>query len=188
MGESVADGKALIASAITSKGISTSSTASFSTMSSNIANISTSSGNATAAQVLSGRTFSNASGIGLTGTMTNRGAWTGATTGNGNVTIPAGYHNGNGYISGAGAYNAGVKAGSSGKRVVKTGSFTWTCNPGASGSNTVQHGLGSKPTYYGARGDFKTSVTAVSSTGIIIEFTNPSTIAATTGTVYWIVS
>lgn len=39
---------------------------------------------------------------------TNRGAWTGQTTGNGNVAIPAGYHNGSGYVSGAGAYNKGV--------------------------------------------------------------------------------
>lgn len=44
----------------------------------------------------------------ITGTMANKGAWTGATTGNGNVVIPAGYHNGSGYVSGAGAYNKGV--------------------------------------------------------------------------------
>lgn len=67
-------------------------------------------GTATAAQVLKGKTFTNASGVGLTGTMTNRGAWKGATTGSGNVTIPAGYHSGSGYVSGSGAYNAGVTA------------------------------------------------------------------------------
>lgn len=39
---------------------------------------------------------------------TDRGAWTGQTTDNNNVPIPAGYHNGNGYVSGAGAYNKGV--------------------------------------------------------------------------------
>jgi hypothetical protein len=65
-------------------------------------------GDATAAEVLSGKVFSSASLENATGTMTNRGAWTGATTGNGNVTIPEGYHNGSGYVSGAGAYNAGV--------------------------------------------------------------------------------
>ena len=65
-------------------------------------------GNATAAEVLSGRTFSSASLENASGTMTNRGAWTGATTGSGNVTIPAGYHNGSGYVSGSGAYNQGV--------------------------------------------------------------------------------
>ena len=67
-------------------------------------------GDATAAEVLSGKTFSSASLENATGTMANRGAWTGSTTGNGNVTIPEGYHNGKGYVSGAGAYNAGDAA------------------------------------------------------------------------------
>ncbi len=70
-------------------------------------------GDAVAAEVLSGKTFSSASLENATGTMTNRGAWTGATTGSGNVTIPEGYHDGKGYVSGAGAYNAGVSAGTS---------------------------------------------------------------------------
>ena len=65
-------------------------------------------GNTTAAQVLAGATFSTSAGIGLTGTMRNNGAWTAATTGSGNIIIPAGYHNGQGYVSGAGAYNQGV--------------------------------------------------------------------------------
>ena len=67
-------------------------------------------GDATAAEVLSGKTFSSASLENATGTMANRGAWTGETTGSGNVTIPEGYHNGKGYVSGAGAYNAGDAA------------------------------------------------------------------------------
>lgn len=65
-------------------------------------------GNAAVADVLSGKTFSSAALENATGSMPNRGAWTGATTGNGNVAIPAGYHNGQGYVSGAGAYNKGV--------------------------------------------------------------------------------
>lgn len=65
-------------------------------------------GNAAAADVLSGKTFSSAALENATGSMPNRGAWTGATTGNGNVAIPSGYHNGSGYVSGAGAYNKGV--------------------------------------------------------------------------------
>lgn len=73
-------------------------------------------GNASVGDVLSGKTFANASEDSLTGTMVNRGAWTGETTGNENVAIPAGYHNGSGYISGAGAYNAGV---ADGKQAVK---------------------------------------------------------------------
>lgn len=65
-------------------------------------------GNAAVGEVLSGKTFANKDKDALTGTMPNQGAWTGETSGNGNVPIPAGYHNGNGYVSGAGAYNKGV--------------------------------------------------------------------------------
>ena len=65
-------------------------------------------GTAGAGDVLSGKTFTNSSNVGASGTMPNKGAWTGATTGSGNVAIPAGYHNGQGHVSGAGAYNKGV--------------------------------------------------------------------------------
>lgn len=66
-------------------------------------------GTATADKVLSGKTFTNSSGIEISGTMTNNGAW-GKTKTNDttyliyNVTsdeiivIPGGYHNGNGQI------------------------------------------------------------------------------------------
>lgn len=64
-------------------------------------------GNAVVAEVLAGKTFANANSDELTGTMTNRGAWTGSTSGSGNLTIPKGYHNGNGYVSGASSYNSG---------------------------------------------------------------------------------
>ena len=58
-------------------------------------------GDATADKVLSGSTFSNSSGIGLTGTMPNKGAISGSiTTSGGSYTIPAGYHNGSGKIKG----------------------------------------------------------------------------------------
>ncbi len=65
-------------------------------------------GTAGTGDVLAGKTFTNAGSVGAAGTMANRGAWTANTTGNSNVTIPAGYHNGSGYVSGAGAYNKGV--------------------------------------------------------------------------------
>ena len=55
-------------------------------------------GTATAAQVLYGKTFSSSAGLKITGTMTNRGAYTTTVTSNGSVTIPAGYHNGSGYV------------------------------------------------------------------------------------------
>ncbi len=72
-------------------------------------NMDTSGADAGAGDVLAGKK-AGVKGSLITGTMPNKGAWTGATTGNGNVTIPAGYHNGQGHVSGAGAYNAGVSA------------------------------------------------------------------------------
>ncbi len=177
--KSVSDGKTLVADAITAQGTATAADASFETMAENVTAAGTARynagvagakvGNATTADVLTGKTFTNAAGIGLSGTMKNlsasaavtyttsnktpvvagdaiffeknsdgvqrccirtgannagytdsntlfsypmayRGNWTGATTGSGNVTIPAGYHSGGGYVSGAGAYNAGVTA------------------------------------------------------------------------------
>lgn len=70
-------------------------------------------GNAIASDVLSGKTFANASADTLTGNMADRGAWTGTGTPSGNnqinVAIPAGYHNGNGYVTckGQTSYNDG---------------------------------------------------------------------------------
>ena len=72
-------------------------------------NMDTSGADAGAGDILAGKK-AGVKGSLITGTMPNKGAWTGATTGNGNVTIPAGYHNGQGHVSGAGAYNAGVSA------------------------------------------------------------------------------
>ncbi len=65
-------------------------------------------GTAGTGDVLTGKTFSGAAGIEKAGTMPENGAWTGETTGNGNVPIPAGHHNGQGYVSGAGAYAKGM--------------------------------------------------------------------------------
>lgn len=65
-------------------------------------------GSAAAADVLSGKTFSSATAENVAGSMPNNGAWTGKTTGKGNVTIPAGYHSGQGYVSGEGAYKTGM--------------------------------------------------------------------------------
>ena len=58
-------------------------------------------GTATAAQVLTGYTFTNSSSVGASGTMANKGAVTGSiTTSGGSYTIPAGYHNGSGKVTG----------------------------------------------------------------------------------------
>lgn len=69
------------------------------------------SGTATAANVLSGKTFSSGAGLGVTGTMVNRGAvtitpWASA------QTIAAGYHNGSGTVAGdADLVAANIKSG-----------------------------------------------------------------------------
>ena len=43
--------------------------------------------------------------------VTNRAAWTSTPTSSGKVTVPAGYHNGSGYVDTSKVYNAGVSAG-----------------------------------------------------------------------------
>lgn len=68
-------------------------------------------GTAAAADVLAGKTFANASSDSVAGTMINRGAWNSSPTASGKVTIPAGYHNGSGYVNTAGVYTAGYNAG-----------------------------------------------------------------------------
>ena len=67
---------------------------------------------ASAAQVLSGYTAltKDSNDDPISGTMTNRGAWTSGSSGSGHIAIPAGYHNGSGYVDCSGAYNAGVTA------------------------------------------------------------------------------
>lgn len=68
-------------------------------------------GNAEAGDVLAGKTFSNKQSNALTGSMPNNGAWSASTSGNGSVTIPAGYHNGSGTVSGSASYNSGYAKG-----------------------------------------------------------------------------
>lgn len=63
-------------------------------------------GNASSGHVLSGVSASSSNGLKFGGTMTNRGAWNSSVNPGGSVTIPAGYHNGNGQVSGNRKYNA----------------------------------------------------------------------------------
>lgn len=97
--QSVSNGKKVIASAITDRGITTAPDATFQVMAKNIGNLSRSTGNATTAQVLAGYTFSNATSTGLTGTMANRGAVKSSLNAGQSYTVPAGYHNGTGRIA-----------------------------------------------------------------------------------------
>ena len=54
---------------------------------------------AAAEDILAGKKSVDATGAEITGTMTNRGAWSTTKTSNGDVTIPAGFHNGSGKVS-----------------------------------------------------------------------------------------
>lgn len=54
---------------------------------------------ATASDILEGRTGADSSGNAVNGSMTNRGAWSTTKTSNGDVPIPAGFHNGSGKVS-----------------------------------------------------------------------------------------
>ena len=56
---------------------------------------------ASAGNLLSGSTAYGKNGTKYTGSMTNRGAWTGSISGSGgSCTIPSGYHNGSGKVTG----------------------------------------------------------------------------------------
>lgn len=56
-------------------------------------------GDAVAADVLTGKTFSNANAVGIAGTMVNRGAVSATISAGQSYTIPEGYHNGSGVVT-----------------------------------------------------------------------------------------
>lgn len=60
-------------------------------------------GDAVASDVLTGKTFSNANEVGVSGTMPNNGAVSGVATPSQPYTIPAGYHNGSGIVTSSAA-------------------------------------------------------------------------------------
>src|SRR5699024_7553951 len=92
--QSASDGKTKIATAITGKGVDASSSDTFDTLSTKINQIKKAEGNAVAADVLSGKTFTNANGGLITGTMVNRGGATTVTPTTSNQTKAAGYYSG----------------------------------------------------------------------------------------------
>lgn len=100
--KSASDGKTLVASAITDKGISTANNATYQIMATNIRNIqtgiNTSDATVTAPQILSGAVAYGSNGK-VVGTMTNNGAVSKTLAANGSYTIPAGYHNGSGKVT-----------------------------------------------------------------------------------------
>ena len=96
-------------------GVTTAENASPDTMANNIKSIQSATGDATEANVLAGKTFSNSSGVGKTGTMKDNGAVSKTITPSSSAqtyTIPAGYHNGSGKVT--------VSAASIGYKFTKT--------------------------------------------------------------------
>lgn len=95
-------------------------------------------GVASPSDVLNGVTFTSKDGICIEGAMTNNGAWVTTPNENGNILIPKGYHNGNGYVDTTNVYNAGVTAGVStlgsgqGKLIYYTSNLL---SPSSSGSS-----------------------------------------------------
>lgn len=100
---SVSDGKAQVAAAITAKRVPTAATATFGEMADNIGKIVLGSGNAVPSDVLAGKTFTNNDGKEYTGTMPNRGDYWGWGNSKGNdggnqrmwIRLPGGYYNEN---------------------------------------------------------------------------------------------
>ena len=98
---------------------------------------------AEAGDVLNGKTFFAGDYHIKTGTMPNKGAWNDSVAMNGSVTIPAGYHNGSGKVSGP--------------NITDNGAWGATINPG--GSVTIPAG------YHNGSGKVVSTSVSVSSSG-----------------------
>ena len=113
-GESDTMAREVLASTLTQLGVPTSSDASFVTINENIilladlkyeegeedGTAAAMIGDATTDDVLSGKIFTNKNDAGLTGTMTNNGAVSSSVNCGASYTIPKGYHNGSGKVTG----------------------------------------------------------------------------------------
>lgn len=88
-------------------------------------------GNASPGHVLSGVSASSSNGLKFGGTMTNRGAWTSTISPGSWVTVPAGYHNGSGWVQ---ANNAGVSLAETGY-TTSASALNWSTT--VSGANAL---------------------------------------------------
>lgn len=125
-------------------------------------------GTAADSQVLSGQTYYNTDAkTKRTGTQINRGAWTGSVGMNGSVTVPAGFHNGGGAVSGPAVTQRGAWASSVGRngRVTVPEGYhngagyvngpavtergAWATNIGINGRTTIPEGYHNGSGYVG---------------------------------------
>ncbi|MDQ0876753.1 hypothetical protein QFZ77_005412 [Paenibacillus sp. V4I3] len=138
----VSNGKTAVASAITGKGVVASGSDTFTQLSTKIGQISTGTGDAVAADVLTGKTFTNGNSSGISGAMPNQGATTLTPSGTGPVTIPAGYHNGSGTVLQVTVPAANVKAGTTiaGVAGTMTDRGATTLTPSGTGPVTIPAG------------------------------------------------
>ena len=113
---------------------------------SEIDSITLATGNAGTGDVLSGKTFSNSSGNGLTGTMTNRGAVSTSINAGSSYTIPAGYHNGSGKVT------ANANSGNAGTSQVLSG-YTFYSNSATKQTGTMTNN-GAVSTSVGVGGSY----------------------------------
>lgn len=107
--QSFQDGCSTIAGILTTLGVTTAANASPDTITANIQQLYDSRytagadaskvGTAAPAQVLTGFTFTNAAGVGIDGSMPNKGAVSQILNCGGSYTIPMGYHDGNGKVT-----------------------------------------------------------------------------------------
>lgn len=136
--------KALVVAALNSIGVAASTSETWAQLIPKISGVIRATGNATAADLLTGKTASNASGP-ITGSMVNRGAVSqNITAQNGSYTIPVGYHNGLGIIKAvfANLIAANIRSG------VNIGGVVGTLNEGpmyATGSALSTSGQSGQP-------------------------------------------
>ena len=90
-------------------------------------------GNVAVSEVLAGKTFSNSSGVGLTGTMANNGAISKTLNAGGSYTVPVGYHNGSGKVTAASL--ASQTQGTAGASDILTGKTAWVNGQKLIGTN-----------------------------------------------------
>ena len=107
-------------------------------------------GTAAVGNVLSGKTFNSANGIGLTGTMADNGAVApGALSAGGSYTIPAGYHNGSGKVTAKDL--ASQTSGTAGAAQVLSGKTAWVGGSQITGTmadnGAVSQSLGANGSY-----------------------------------------